>query len=162
MSLFHVILLLHIGSGAAAMMIGPVAMLSRKRRGLHTLAGEIYHWLVLVTCTGAAILALLDWARIWWFLPIALGSYAFAGVAYLAAKLRWSEWLSFHIIGQGGSYIALATALLVVNWRTLFGTEGISSPWAWALPTMVGTPMISVVVAWTRRSAAQNENVASR
>lgn len=68
------------------------------------------------------------------------GSYAFAFVGYLAAKRRW---LAAHISGQGGSYIAMMTAILVVNWRLLTGTSGMSSPWAWLLPTVVGSPIIA-------------------
>ena len=160
MAAFYFLLVLHIGLGTAAMIAGPVSMFSRKRRGRHTTAGEIYHWLVLGTCAGAAALAFLDWSRIWWFLPIAIGSYAFAFVGYLAAKWRWRGWLPFHIIGQGGSYIALVTAVLVVNWLTLFGTRGIHSPLAWVLPTVLGSPIIGFVVARTQRKAKRNGTAA--
>jgi len=45
----------------------------------------------------------------------------------------------------------MVTALLVVNWETLTGTRGVVSPWAWALPTVVGSPLI----AWVRREVAR-------
>lgn len=35
-----------------------------------------------------------------------------------------------------GSYVSLTTALLVVN-------LGLASAWAWALPTVAGTPLIA-------------------
>jgi len=35
---------------------------------------------------------------------------------------------------MAGSYVSLVTALLVVNW---------SSPLAWILPTVIGTPLIA-------------------
>ena len=89
----------------------------------------------------------LDWRRIWWFFPIAVGSYAFACLGYVAAKYRWQGWLRAHLAGQGGSYIAMVTALLVVNWETLTGTRGVMSPWAWVLPTVVGSP----IIAWVTR-----------
>lgn len=47
--------------------------------------------------------------------------------------------------GQGGSYIAMPTAVLVVNWETLTGTPGLGTPWPWILPTLVGTPLITWV-----------------
>ncbi|MSR32513.1 MAG: hypothetical protein EXR99_13520 [Gemmataceae bacterium] len=97
---------------------------------------------MLAVCVSAGALAILDWNRIWWFLPIAAGSYAFALLGYVAAKRRWKGWLRAHLTGQGGSYIALVTALLVVNWETLTGASGVVSPWAWALPTVVGSPII--------------------
>lgn len=54
------------------------------------------------------------------------------------------------MIGQGGSYIAMVTALLVVNWQTLFDEPGRSSFLAWAIPTLVGTP----IIAWVTREVA--------
>jgi uncharacterized membrane protein len=145
------ILLAHIALGIAGLVLGPVAMAARKRPGLHTRAGEAYHWVMLGVCVSAGVLAVLDWSRIWWFLPIATGSYAFALLGYVAAKRRWKGWLRAHITGQGGSYIAMVTAVLVVNWETLTGTRGVLSPWAWVLPTLVGTP----IIAWVSREVAQ-------
>lgn len=144
------ILISHIALGTAGLILGPVAMIARKRPGLHTKTGEAYHWVMLGVCLSAGILAVLDWGRIWWFLPIAAGSYAFALLGYVAAKRRWRGWLRAHVAGQGGSYIAMVTAVLVVNWETLTGTRGAVSPWAWALPTVVGTP----IIAWLSREVA--------
>jgi hypothetical protein len=73
----NTILIVHIALGTAGLRLGPVAMTARKVPGLHTKAGEAYHWMLGV-CLSAATLAILDWRRIWWFLPIAGGSYAFA------------------------------------------------------------------------------------
>ncbi|MBI4635560.1 MAG: DUF2306 domain-containing protein [Candidatus Rokubacteria bacterium] len=146
-ALRSLVLVLHILIGAAGLVLGPIAMYAAKRPGLHTRAGEIYHWLMLVVCLSAALLAWLDWQRLWWFLPIAAGSYAFALFGYVAAKRRWRQWLVAHIAGQGGSYIAMTTALLVVNWKSLTGVSGIGAPWPWILPTLVGTPLI----AWVNR-----------
>ncbi len=44
---------------------------------------------------------------------------------------------------QGGSYIAMTTALLVVN----LGTH---ATWAWVAPTLVGSP----IIAWVSREIA--------
>lgn len=150
MTVFGVVLALHIAAGAAGLILGPIAMCARKRLGLHTRAGEAYHWVMLAVCLTASLLAVLDWERLWWFLPIAAGSYAFALLGYVSAKRRWRGWLRAHITGQGGSYIAMTTALLVVNWETLTGTRGISSPVAWALPTVVGSPIIAWVTYQVR------------
>ena len=85
---------IHVATGFAALSLGPVAMSVRKRRGWHTRIGEVYHWLVLVVCGLAAILALVDFQRLWLFLPIAVGSYSFAFLGYVTAKLRWKGWLT--------------------------------------------------------------------
>ncbi len=142
-------LIAHIALGTAGLILGPVAMTARKLPGLHTKSGEAYHWVMLGICLSAGMLAVLDWDRLWWFLPIAVGSYAFALLGYVAAKRRWKGWLRAHLAGQGGSYIAILTAVLVVNWETLTGAREVS-PWAWALPTIVGTP----IIAWVSREVA--------
>jgi hypothetical protein len=141
------LLLAHVLLGTAAVSLGPVAMLSRKAPGFHPRIGELYHAAVLGVCLTAAALAILDWNRSWAFLPIAVGSYAFAFAGYMAAKLRFGGWLRVHVIGQGGSYIAMLTALLVVNWQMLFGEPGRSAFWAWTIPTLIGSPLI----AWAAR-----------
>ncbi len=150
MALSRLVLVLHIAAGIVGLILGPVAMSAWKRPGVHTQAGEAYHWVVLLVCVSAGGLAGLDWTRNWWFLPIAAGSYAFALYGYLAAKRRWPAWLRAHLAGQGGSYIAMVTALLVVNWQTFTGRPGRSSLWPWLLPTLVGSPMIAWVTYQVR------------
>ncbi|HEV8672428.1 MAG TPA: DUF2306 domain-containing protein [Methylomirabilota bacterium] len=150
MALSRAVLVVHIAAGLLGLILGPVAMTARKRAGLHTQAGEAYHWVMLTLCVTAAALALLDWARNWWFLPIATGSYAFALVGYLAAKRRGPGWLRAHLAGQGGSYIAMVTAFLVVNWRTITGTPGRATLWPWLIPTLIGTPVIAWVTYQVR------------
>jgi hypothetical protein len=95
---------------------------------------------MLGVCVSAAGLAILAWGRIWWFLPIAAFSYANALVGYLAAKRRRHGWLRWHIRGMGGSYIALTTALLVVN-------LGVTMPVAWFLPTLIGSPLLAWLIS---------------
>jgi uncharacterized membrane protein len=140
MSLRDPILAVHIAAGTTGLILGPLAMRASKRRGPHTRLGETYHWVMLAVCLSAAALAVLAWHRIWWFLPIAAFSYANALLGYLAAKRRRTGWLRRHVRGMGGSYIALATALLVVN-------VGQRLPIAWFLPTVIGSP----VIAWVLR-----------
>jgi hypothetical protein len=149
--MLRAVLALHIAAGFVGLVLGPVAMAASKRAGAHVRAGEAYHWVMLVVCLTAAVLAALDWSRLWWFLPIAIGSYAFALLGYVAAKRRWRGWLVPHVSGQGGSYIALVTAVLVVNWGTLTGTPGRATLWPWVLPTIIGTPIITFVNVQVRR-----------
>lgn len=135
-----IILALHILCGVTAILLGLAAMKVRKSRGCHTTIGEIYHWLFVGLFISASLLSFRDWHRLWWFVPVAAFSYAFALLGYLAAKFRWHNWLRFHLAGQGGSFIAMSTAVLVVN-------LGTGSWWAWVLPTIIGTP----IIAWITR-----------
>jgi hypothetical protein len=117
-------------------------MWAGKRRGVHTRAGEAYHWVYLTVALSAILLAALDWSELWWFTLIAVFSYSFALRGYVAAKRRRPGWLAAHITGQGGSYIGLVTALSVVN----FGDALI----VWFIPTIVGSPLI----AWVQYQVA--------
>ena len=132
------LLTVHIATGSAGLVLGPVIMRAPKEPGRHTRTGELYHWLVLAMAVIAGALAIVSWSTLWWFLPIAVGSYAFAFLGYVSAKRRRPGWLRAHITGQGGSYIALCTAFLVVN-------SGIGSVWAWIAPTIVGSVIITYV-----------------
>ena len=136
------VLATHIAAGVAGLVLGPVAMFAAKRRGRHTRAGAAYHWILLTVAASAIVLAALDWSELWWFTPIALFSYSFACRGYLAARRRPPGWLRLHITGQGGSYIALVTALLVVN----LGDALI----VWFIPTILGSP----IIAWVQYQVA--------
>lgn len=138
MSAHTVALTLHAACGSVGLVLGPVAMLSGKRRGAHTRSGEAYHWVFLVLFLSAVALAVLNWDEVWWLAFVGAFSYGFALLGYLAAKRRWKGWLRAHVAGQGGSYIAMVTALFVVN-------TGGASPLPWVVPTLIGTPIISWV-----------------
>ena len=153
-------LAVHVVAGTVALVAGAVAIAAPKRRGVHTRTGEVYHAAVLTVCVSAAVLSVLRWDSLWWFLPIAAGSYAFALLGYAAAKLRRANWLRRHVSGMGGSYIAMTTALLVVNWRNITGENGVQSPWAWALPTLIGTPLLSIVRRRLTRSRGRQSGTA--
>lgn len=133
---------IHIAAGAAGLVLGPVAMLAGKRRGAHTRAGEIYFWVFTVVVVTAILLSALNWDESWFLTPIAVFSYAFAIRGYAAAKRRRPGWLAPHIAGQGGSYIALVTAFLVVNLGDAL--------YIWFIPTIVGSP----VIAWVQYQVA--------
>jgi hypothetical protein len=165
MSAHDLILIAHVAAGSAGLVLGPVAMLAAKRPGTHTRAGELYHWAVLAVFATAVGLAALNWDEVWWLSLVGAGSYAFALVGYLAAKRRRPGWLGPHIAGQGGSYIAIVTATLIVNWQNLTGSEGIASPIAWILPTAIGSPLIAYVttqVALGRRPRRANVPASAR
>jgi hypothetical protein len=140
-------LAIHVAAGTTGLLLGPVAMLAPKRPGTHTRVGEVYHWTVFTLFCSAVALAILNWDEVWWLSLVGAGSYAFALMGYLAAKRRPRGWLGPHISGQGGSYIAMVSAFMVVNWEALTGTPGFRSPLPWVLPTIVGSPIIAWVIS---------------
>lgn len=129
------LLMLHLLTAASALLLGIGAISATKKKGWHTRLGNIYHWLFFVMAVTAALLALLDWQRLWWFLPLAIFSYGFALLGFTAAKYQWKNWLRWHVTGQGGSLIAMGTAAAVNN----LGYLG----WlAWFAPIAIGVPVL--------------------
>jgi hypothetical protein len=130
---YIVALVLHIAAGVAGVLLGPpvlyFAVAGRVPRFAHA-----YHASVLLVCVSAVVLAVLDFAGLWWFLLVAAGSYAFSLRALIAARHRRPNWLPRYIRGQGGAYIALWTAIVVVSVNQL--------PVVWLIPTAVGAPLI--------------------
>jgi hypothetical protein len=140
-------LAVHISAGALGLVLGPIGMLAPKRRGRHTRVGEAYHWVFFTLFISAVVLAALNWDEVWWLALVGAFSYAFALMGYVAAKRRRPGWLLWHVSGQGGSYIAMVSALLVVNWENITGTAGAASFLPWLLPTVIGTPLIAWINA---------------
>ncbi|WP_163506177.1 hypothetical protein [Fodinicola acaciae] len=146
------LLTIHILSGATGMLLGAFVMWrdSRLLRGgpVRTVSGRVYLVAVLVVCLSAAVLC--AWFRhdLWWLVPVAAASYALAWLGRHAAAHRFRHWSHAYVHGQGGSYIALTTALIVVA-LTVDGPVG--GAWQllpWLLPTAIGTPLLEV---WRRR-----------
>ncbi|MGI8549830.1 MAG: hypothetical protein ACR2PL_03375 [Dehalococcoidia bacterium] len=138
----HTLLLfIHICAGVTGLLLGPLAMTARKRRGLHTRAGTAYQVAVAVLTASAVGLAMLAWDRLWWFVLIAAGTEAAALGGLWVRRRRFAGWLPWHVSLMCGSYVSFVTALLVVNW---------GSPLAWILPTVIGSPLITRAAARVR------------
>ena len=102
---------------------------------------------VLAVSLTAVALAALDWSALWWLSLLAALSYGLALLGLLAPSRQGRGWLRAYAHGQGGSYIALVTALLVVS------LDGPASTAAWFVPTLVGLPLIEWRVAHLSRIA---------
>ncbi|MEC2324364.1 DUF2306 domain-containing protein [Lederbergia lenta] len=143
--MFKVCLLIHIFAGTVCLISGIGAMSSKKKRGMHSLWGEIYHSAFVVVFVTSLIMAIMNWENSAYLFFIGVFSYSFAFIGYLSAKNKWKNWLALHISGMLGSYIAICTAILVVNisnipivneWHPLF---------FWFLPSIIGSPLIFMV-----------------
>ncbi|MFM1650583.1 DUF2306 domain-containing protein [Brevibacillus sp. B_LB10_24] len=145
MSLFDTMLLMHIAAGSICLVAGALAAGVKKRKGVHTVSGEIYHGAYVVIFITSAVMAVLNWSKSGFLLYVAIFSYGLALLGYLARKQRWKNWLASHIGGMLGSYIGVITAILVVNGENMPLISQIPSLWLWFLPTIIGTPIISFV-----------------
>jgi hypothetical protein len=136
------VLLVYIALGTAGLILGAGDhVLAEASRSAHERPASLPLGDARRVLTAALLALLADWQRIWWLLAPRGRVLCLALVGYVSAKRRWRGWLA-HLAGQGGSCIAMRTALLVVNWETLTGTRGVTSPLAWGLPTVVGSPII--------------------
>jgi hypothetical protein len=129
------LLTIHVASGSLGLLAGPVAMAAPKRRGWHPRIGICYVVLIAVLSVSAIGLAIMRPA-VWWLGIIAAATVAAALAGRELRRRRPPGWLQWHISLMCGSYISLLTALLVVN-------LGLGDPIGWALPTIVGAPLIA-------------------
>lgn len=143
--MFAAVLAVHITAGVLGLLIGAAAMAARKRRGWHTGLGLTYQGVVAVMTSSAVLLVVLDDRAMSFLAVIAVGTEACALAGWAVRRRHRPGWVAWHIRWMGSSYTAFATAALVVNW---------SSPLAWFLPTVVGTPLIAHAVSRHRRATA--------
>lgn len=145
MDFFTAMLVLHIVAGSICLLIGVVAFSVRKKKGNHTKSGEVYHASYIVIFITAIIMAILHWDESAALFYVALFSYSFALIGYLARKRGWRNWLFLHIRGMLGSYIGLVTAVLITNGSDIPFLKTLPIWTLWILPTIIGTPMIIYV-----------------
>jgi hypothetical protein len=141
-----VLLATHVTAGCAGLLVGAVALAAPKRRGWHVRFGLAYQVVVAVMTSSAAVLAVTAPQIRWGLLVIAVVTEAAALAGWVGARRRRPGWLPIHVSLAAGSYVSFVTAALVVNW---------SSPLAWIVPTLVGSPAI----AWTARRAGRRRSV---
>lgn len=142
MPLFTLFLLIHILTGLVCLISGIVAMAARKKRGTHTLSGEIYHGAYVLVFITSVVMSIIHWDESAYLFYIGVFSYALALLGYLSAKVKWKNWLGSHIGGMLGSYIGIVTATIVVNISKIPVLNELPVLIFWFLPTIIGTPFI--------------------
>jgi uncharacterized membrane protein HdeD (DUF308 family) len=141
--MFQILLFIHIITGTVCLITGLISMLSKKKRGKHTLSGELYHWSYVIIFLTAVMMAIMYWEKNAHLFFIALFSYSFALKGYLAAKHKKKNWLRSHIGGMLGSYIGIVTATIVVNIPRIPLLNELPLIIFWFLPTIIGVPLIN-------------------
>ncbi|UTR10057.1 DUF2306 domain-containing protein [Evansella sp. LMS18] len=140
--MFNLFLITHIGAGFICLVSGVVAMASRKKKGNHTLSGEIYHWSYVAVFITAVVMAIMHWEESAYLFYIGVFSYSLVLLGYAASKKRWKNWLGSHIGGMLGSYIGIVTATIVVNISKVPLLNELPILLFWLLPSIIGTPVI--------------------
>lgn len=146
MQLFSFFLITHIITGTICLIVGLFAILARKKNGNHTLLGSVYHWMYVIIFVTSIVMAMMHWEESSHLFFVAIFSYSFALVGYIAAKRKRKNWLSLHIPGMLGSYIGIITAILVNNGEDIILINQLPPLILWFLPTIVGTPFIFLAV----------------
>jgi hypothetical protein len=139
---------LHVATGVVGLVLGPLSFLAERQPPYRSGAGLAYHLSVLAVALTALGLVAFDPAGLWWLSPLAALAYGLALLGVVAPRRRGANWIRHYVRGQGGSYIALVTALLVVSVPAPFGIA------AWLLPTLVGHRLIERRVARISRRDA--------
>ncbi len=140
--MFNLFLIVHIVTGIICLVSGLFAMLSKKKKGRHSLAGELYHGSFIVVFITVIMLSVSNWEESGYLLYIGVFSYGMALLGYLAVKIKWKNWLALHISGMLGSYIGIATATITVNISKIPLLNELPILLFWLLPTIIGTPII--------------------
>ncbi|WP_036659570.1 hypothetical protein [Paenisporosarcina sp. HGH0030] len=142
MNLFNLFLMIHIAAGCICLITGLLAGISKKRKGRHTISGEIYHGFFLLVFISTVVMSIMHWKESAYLFYIGIFSYGLALLGYTSAKIRWKNWLRIHIGGMLGSYIGIFTATLVVNIHRIPLLNELPVLIFWFLPTIIGTPII--------------------
>ena len=99
--LFLIILSMHILAGLTCVVIGVLAMLSKKQHGFHSKCGNIYYKSLWIVFTTATIMAILRWKEDHYLLILGLFSLCTAFIARMAIRNKWPKWSIIHITGMG-------------------------------------------------------------
>jgi hypothetical protein len=147
-----VLLNIHIAAGAFGLLLGPFAMWRDTRdlgagQGPASGISAAYAWTVLAVSVSAIVLVVWYRNDLWWLAPVAAASYGLAVLGRSAAARRFRGWTHAYVHGQGGSYIALVTAFVVVALTVDGPLDGPAALIPWVLPTIVGT----LLIEWWRR-----------
>lgn len=143
--MFHLLLFAHIVTGVICLVSGLFAMFLKKKKGGHTLSGEIYHWSYVVVFITSISMAIIHWEESAYLFYIGVFSYSLALLGYLSGRVRWKNWLGTHIGSMLGSYIGIVTATIVVNIHKIPIVNELPILLFWFLPTVIGTPIIFII-----------------
>jgi hypothetical protein len=137
-----VIAVIHIPLGVACVVVGVLAMLSKKQRGRHSKFGQVYYWSLMALFGSATFLSIIRWAEDYHLFILGALSVAWAWFGRTALRRRWRSWPRLHISGMGLSYIWLLVAFYIDNGKQLPMWRDLPAFTYWLLPLAVGMPIV--------------------
>lgn len=149
-----ILLVTHVLAGGAGLLLGPLVM---RQDSIRIIRGHcsksswspLYRAVVLVVCFSAIGLVAENRPELWALVPLSVATFVLAALAKMAAERNFQRgWLHAYVHGQGGSYIALVTAFVVVALTVDGPVKGAFQLLPWLLPTLLGTVAIEL---WRRR-----------
>ncbi|MFD8130069.1 hypothetical protein [Streptomyces mirabilis] len=134
-------LTVHVLAGMTAVVVGAGAALVRhKGRGLHTRFGGMYFGSICVVFATATAMAAMRPREDYHLFLIGAVAFAAALTGRTARRRHWSGDMA-HIVGMGGSYVAMLTAFYVDNGPQLPLWDRLPTLAYWLLPAAVGAPL---------------------
>ena len=156
-----VVIGIHIPLGLTCVVIGLIAMLSKKGRGRHSTCGKIYFWCLLALTASATYLSIARWTENYHLFVLGMLSFALAWFGRTAMRKRWPYCARLHITGMGFSYVVLLIAFYVDNGKQLPLWRDLPRFTYWLLPLAVGVPLVIRALLWhplARRTALAQSN----
>jgi len=139
---FLAFLAVHVAAALTAVVSGAWAALARhKGRGRHTRFGDVYFGAICVVFGTGTGMAVMRWREDYHLFLIGTVAFGAALTGLVARRRRWPGDTA-HIVGMGGSYIALLTAFYVDNGKQLPLWDRLPAAAYWLLPGLVGIPLI--------------------
>lgn len=139
---FVVFLTVHVTMALIAVVSGAWAALTRRKaRGRHTHLGDVYFSAICMVFVTASGMAVMRWGEDYHLFLIGTVAFGAALTGLVARRRRWPGDAA-HVIGMGGSYIAMLTAFYVDNGRQLPFWDRLPTTAYWLLPSLVGIPLI--------------------
>jgi hypothetical protein len=139
---FLTFLAVHVTAAFIALVSGAWAGLARnKGRGRHTRLGDVYVSAICVVFATATGMAVMRWREDYRLFLIGAVAFGAALIGFLARRRHWPGDTA-HIIGMGGSYIAMLTAFYVDNGKQLPLWDRLPTAAYWLLPALIGAPLV--------------------
>jgi hypothetical protein len=155
-----VIVMVHIPLGVASVVAGVFAMLSKKQRGRHSTAGNMYFYCLAALFASAGFLSAMRWTESAHLFTLGALAFGSAWAGRTAHRKRWPSWVRLHIAGMGLSYVLMLIAFYVDNGRQLPLWKDLPDFTYWLIPLAIGLPL--VVRAMLRHPLARREAVLNR